>query len=79
MDDELNKLIDHFRSLHEAGKLEIDMKEQAISFAYGNVAIENPAVTKDMVREAMRKLKVEEAMERTFRTQAETLKELAKR
>ncbi len=29
-----------------------EIREQRISFAYGNAAIENPNVTKDMVRKA---------------------------
>ena len=31
--------------------------EQRISFAYGNATIENPRITKDMVREQAKKLR----------------------
>ena len=43
-----------------AVKRELAQEEQRISFAYGNKAIENPRITKEMVREEARKLAQEE-------------------
>jgi hypothetical protein len=34
-----------------------EYREQRISFAYGNAAIDDPRVTKEMVREADRRLR----------------------
>lgn len=41
-----------------------ELHEQRISFAYGNVAIENPRVTREMVEDAARKIDAERAGER---------------
>lgn len=38
---------------------EKERKEQAISFAYGNVKLSNPNVTREMVKRAYEELKVE--------------------
>ena len=38
---------------------EEELQEQRISFAYGNVALENPAVTRESVRQVSAQMRVE--------------------
>ena len=51
--DELLEAARHYRMSPE------EREEQRISFAYGNVVIENPSITKDLVRAAASALKDE--------------------
>lgn len=51
MTDELVELIEKARR-HQMADEERD--EQAVSFVYGNLAIEGPTVTREAVREAVR-------------------------
>ncbi len=54
MSEELLALIERARGVVMTTE---DRLEQAVSFAYGNVALENPAVTRDSVRRASERLR----------------------
>lgn len=60
---EFEDLLAEIKRLQESGRLpKSPTEEERISWAYGNVALSNPNVTLDMVREAARKLAEERSL-----------------